>query len=115
MFPTGIPGLALLLLRGSVAIALAAEVHANRHDLPAWLTVAAISIALALAAGGVTPIAAALALAAHALLWLDVGMGSPLGAAVVALDAIALAFLGPGAYSFDSYRFGRRVVVLPPA
>ncbi len=27
--------------------------------------------------------------------------------------AIALALLGPGAYSFDSYRFGRRVVEVP--
>jgi len=30
-------------------------------------------------------------------------------AVVVGLDAVALALLGPGAYSVDSYRFGRRV------
>ena len=34
--------------------------------------------------------------------------------ALVCLDALALALMGPGAYSIDSYRFGRRVVVLPP-
>jgi hypothetical protein len=29
------------------------------------------------------------------------------------LNALALALLGPGAYSFDALRFGRRVVDLP--
>jgi hypothetical protein len=33
---------------------------------------------------------------------------------VLSLDALALALLGPGAYSVDSRRFGRRLVVLPP-
>ena len=35
---------------------------------------------------------------------------SVLVVSIIALDAIALALLGPGAYSIDSYRFGRRVV-----
>ncbi len=35
-------------------------------------------------------------------------------AIVVSLDVIALALLGPGAYSIDSFRFGRHLVVVPP-
>jgi hypothetical protein len=64
--------------------------------------------------GCLTPIAAAIALVAHGLIWSDLGVPSAAAATVVFLDALALALLGPGAYSFDSYRFGRRVVVLPP-
>ena len=30
------------------------------------------------------------------------------------LDAAALAMLGPGAYSLDARRFGRRVIHFPP-
>ena len=71
-------------------------------------------VSLAVATGCLTPIAAMFALAAHALLWSDLSNAGAVQAVVVALDAIALAVLGPGAYSFDSYRFGRRVVVLPP-
>jgi hypothetical protein len=34
--------------------------------------------------------------------------------AIIGLDALALALVGPGAYSVDSYLFGRRLIVLPP-
>jgi hypothetical protein len=52
----------------------------------------------------------------HALVWLALGSGVEAGAVtiVLSLDALALALLGPGAYSLDSRRFGRRLVVLPP-
>ncbi len=33
--------------------------------------------------------------------------------AMASLDALALAWLGPGAYSIDAYRFGRRVTGAP--
>jgi uncharacterized membrane protein len=114
MFPTGMPGLALLILRASVAIALVAEIYGHRNAIPVWLQVAAALISLALAAGCLTPIAGVLALAVHAIAWSRLGAGGEVAATVVALDVIALVLLGPGAYSFDSYRFGRRVVVLPP-
>jgi hypothetical protein len=35
-------------------------------------------------------------------------------AAIAILNALALALIGPGAYSIDARRFGRRIVVLPP-
>jgi hypothetical protein len=116
MFPPGPPGLALLLLRLSVAIALLLHAYLHRDALPGWVHAIAILISLVVSVGYLTPIAAAAALACHALVWLEVGAeaGFVLVALVPALDALALALLGPGAYSVDSHRFGRRLVVLPP-
>ena len=75
---------------------------------------AAILLSLAVSAGCMTPIAAVLALVFHAAVWSALGAGSAVVPIIISLDAIALALLGPGAYSFDSYRFGRRVVLLSP-
>jgi len=115
MFPTGLPGLALLLLRASVAIALVLEDYAHRHELPLWIQGAAALISVALSFGYLTPIVALMGLAFHGLTWANHGGVSADVALVITLDAIALSLLGPGAYSADAYRFGRRVVVLPPA
>jgi uncharacterized membrane protein YphA (DoxX/SURF4 family) len=114
MFPSGLPGLALMLLRSSVALALLFECYAHRQGLPVWLHGVAIVLSVALALGILTPIAAMAAVVVHALIWSFPGAGSALVAATVALDAIALAFLGPGAYSIDAQRYGRRIVVLTP-
>jgi uncharacterized membrane protein YphA (DoxX/SURF4 family) len=115
MFPRGLPGLALLLLRASVVIALLDENCRLWGELPLWVLGAAVLISIALAIGFLTPIFAAVALVFHALLWGTLGIDSSVVALVVALDAVTLALLGPGAYSIDSYRFGHRVIVLPPA
>ena len=114
MFPTGLPGLALLLLRASVAMALLAESYAHRQELSAWMHGAAMLLSTALCAGYLTPIAAALALVLHGMIWSSLGAGSASTAVIVCLDAMALALLGPGSYSIDSYRFGRNILVLPP-
>ena len=50
----------------------------------------------------------------HGLIWFKYGAGNAAVAILVSLDAIALALVGPGGYSVDASRFGRRVVVLPP-
>lgn len=113
MFPRGLPGLALLLLRASVAIALVLEDYAHRRALSSGMHGAAILLSTALCAGYLTPIAAALALLFHGLIWSRLGVGAAGGAIILFLDAMALALLGPGAYSIDSYRFGR-VLVVPP-
>jgi hypothetical protein len=34
-------------------------------------------------------------------------------AALVVIDAIALAMLGPGAHSIDAHLFGRREIIIP--
>lgn len=113
MFPPGMPGLALLLMRVSVALALLLTDLGHRLVLPGWVHVVAILTSVALFVGYLTPIAAATALGFHALVWAAIGVDSPAVTGIFALNAIALALLGPGAYSMDSSRFGRRRV-LPP-
>ena len=117
MFPPGLPGLALLLLRASVAIALLLDDYGHREALPDWVHAPVILISLVVSVGYLTPIVAAAALACHAFIWLAAGadLGAAVTALVFALNALALALLGPGAYSLDARRFGRRLVVLPPA
>jgi uncharacterized membrane protein YphA (DoxX/SURF4 family) len=114
MFPTGFPGAALLLLRFSVALAVLLQGSARQEDLPVWVAVALLSAAILLLVGLLTPILAILALvvqfmgALHSP-WLPRGLD-----AILMLNAMALALLGPGAYSLDARRFGRRVVQMLP-
>jgi uncharacterized membrane protein YphA (DoxX/SURF4 family) len=114
MFPPGFPGMALLLLRMSVVLSLLFTDYIYRLTLPGWVHALALAISILLSLGCFTPIAAVTALVFHALLWLLVGVDYEPVAFVYVCDAIALALLGPGAYSIDAYRFGRRLVVLPP-
>jgi putative oxidoreductase len=114
MFPAGLPGFALLLLRASVAMALLLENVAHRHGLSRWIIGPSLVVCAALSAGFLTPIAAAIALGLHVLIWSLLNADTPGTAAVICVDAIALALIGPGAYSFDYHRFGRRIVVQTP-
>jgi hypothetical protein len=114
MFPAGWPGLALLLLRVSVAIAVLLEGYSHRQGLSGWMLVALALLSACLCAGFLTPIMAILALSAHVLVWSYLSFDGAEMTATALLDALALGLLGPGAYSIDAYRFGRRIVVLPP-
>jgi hypothetical protein len=114
MFPPGLPGLALLLLRASVGIALISECFLHGSSLSLWIQAVNVAFSLLIFIGFLTPVAAAVTLAIHMLIWSFVGLSHLSIVSVISLDAVALSLLGPGAYSLDAYRFGRRVVVLPP-
>jgi hypothetical protein len=115
MFPAGLPGIALLLLRLSVAIMLFID-PAGRVLWPAsiWLAVVSLVAAVAVTAGFLTPILALIcgALKVYALIGTAHGIAPLIVLAL--LLSFAVAMLGPGAYSLDAILFGRRVVMLPP-
>lgn len=113
MFPQGPPGIGLLLLRVSVAVALLVD-GGLAGALPggAW---PAIVLAAALCLGVLTPIVATICGVAGIAVLLGVdGDGIAALAVIAALAATALALLGPGAYSLDARLFGRRLLALPP-
>lgn len=97
-----------------MAIAVLLESYAYRHGLSGWNQSIAIVVSVALFVGFLTPVAAVLSVVFHALISFTLGASGAGLVSLTILDSLALALLGPGAYSVDSYRFGRRMVVLPP-
>jgi uncharacterized membrane protein YphA (DoxX/SURF4 family) len=122
-FPGGWPAAGLVLLRSVAGLTAAGLGGAHLAQEPTVMSSALGAIAilsgLGLVAGFLTPIAAAAA-SLSTLLIAAVGpvpivLGRPMDeatAALVAVDAIALAMLGPGAHSIDAYLFGRREIVI---
>jgi uncharacterized membrane protein YphA (DoxX/SURF4 family) len=112
MFPAGLPGFALLMLRLAVAISGFATSSGAVLQTSWWIYGTCVTIGVALCIGVFTPLFAALSLVIQlcqfVLLWNDLEQR-----AVGILIAAALSLLGPGAFSVDSYRFGRRRVRFP--
>jgi uncharacterized membrane protein YphA (DoxX/SURF4 family) len=124
-FPPGWPGLGLLLLRAAVGLSLAAQgIAALARGDGAWswgFGPLAVAAGAALLIGILTPVAAALAALADSGVAFSLlppaipnVLGSTPAAILVALMAVAVALLGPGAWSLDARRFGRREIVIPP-
>lgn len=103
MFPDRAPGLGLLVLR----LGLGAGLLTAHGPSCGWLSGMAWAAALLLCAGWLTPLAA-LAAATALLLGATVHWG-------LLCVPLALLLLGPGAYSVDARRFGRRVLHKGPA
>ena len=114
MFPQGGPGLALLLLRVSVAAILLITATTFGGPYRTLVVAGASSIAISLSIGFLTPFLSVTACAfSVANLLIGPHPGNLLYVFAI-LDAAALALLGPGAYSVDAKLFGRRVTVVRP-
>jgi hypothetical protein len=112
MFPTGRPGVALLLLRVALSVLLLGSVVSPLARLgSAWFVLVPGALAFALCLGCFTPVVASLCfLFELGIALVGLGVVQPVHAGTI-LDAAALVLLGPGAYSLDARWFGRRQII----
>jgi hypothetical protein len=110
MFPDGAAGLGLLCVRLSVIATLILGVQLTQpgSQLVMWATGI---LGLLLGVGFATPICASICCLVEAYILLSTRGAAPGCVSVSALVALALALLGPGAYSIDARLFGRKIVV----
>lgn len=110
MFPHGLPGVGLLLLRAAVALPLFDDMCSYWPSLTLWIVCAYFLLMTGLVLGIATPVACMIALAVHSAAVESPHLAQNL---LNPLTAVSLALLGPGAFSFDAHLFGRRQIILP--
>jgi hypothetical protein len=113
MFPAGTAGIALLIMRLASGATLLQPIW--RHPLLAPIVSSLILILLAgaLFFGFLTPYASAVSCVIELTSMVRPGAQLEFFIVVSIANTAALAILGPGAYSFDSHIFGRRVINFP--
>lgn len=115
MFPAGLPGVALVLLRitviGMLFDSTAQSSATGSISLSKILVLAATS--LLLLCGAFTPVASVVSIVFEAIYWPSWDGLRSFEFCLRALAIISLLLLGPGAYSIDLKMFGRRLI-LPP-
>jgi hypothetical protein len=115
MFPTERPGFALLLMRVALAVMLMDGVARPFMQLGSlWYLLAPAAVAVALCLGFLTPVVSALCVLLALTSWATSGGAIEAVHVCAVMVAVALAMLGPGAYSLDARLFGRRQVILRP-
>jgi uncharacterized membrane protein YphA (DoxX/SURF4 family) len=123
VFPDGVPGFGLLLLRVTAGVALASSAA---FRLVGWQEARVFSmflVALSLICGLLLLVGLFNWLACGVTALIGFGCALPLrvpllaiplsSALLVAAIAIAVLCLGPGAYSLDARRHGRREIIIP--
>jgi hypothetical protein len=114
MFPTGRPGIALLLLRIAVSLMLLNGALCGPASVTSlWADIALGAAVISLWLGFLTPVTAALCVLLEVLVGLAVRGAFEMIHLCPVLDATVLILLGPGGYSIDAKLFGRRQVILP--
>jgi hypothetical protein len=110
MFPDGWPGVGLLLLRAAVASGTGLGLGGSLA-VPAPLP---WGIAAMVLAGALTPLACLVSCLLAIAVLSQAGWGAASTIALLTgLSNVALALLGPGAFSLDARLFGRRTLRLP--
>jgi len=108
-YPTGMVGVALLLLRVSVAGALGAG--ALLVALP-WAQPVILLIAAAVMLGIMARVASLCGVIVVVIVGVHIGGALGLSAGLHGLAALALSMAGAGGYSIDARLFGRTVLTL---
>ena len=114
-FPSSWPGVGLVLLRGFVSVTLISQAvtyvaHAKVSP-PGWVVIGlTFAGAACLLAGFMTPVVATTVATGTSLLAIAGFIAPPLEVIIL---AIAVALLGPGAFSLDARMFGRREILVP--
>ena len=114
MFPTGMAGAALLVLRVSIAATLV--VNGTSHWVPVtsfWMFSGLALLAILLWLGVLTPYCAAVGCLVQLYVLCTGAAGNQFLLVSSILNSGVLAVLGPGAYSIDARIFGRRLLTLP--
>ena len=110
-FPNSWPGLGLLILRLATGFSLAAVAHADLADTASLLDRCLVGgVVMLLSIGLWTPIAAVTA-AAIQIGTMSLAHQFNSSSVVSAAVCLALAMLGPGAWSLDARLFGRKRIV----
>jgi hypothetical protein len=110
MFPGGAAGTGLLLLRCSVTAALLSDGTAHWNLALIWLIIGLL-LSVGLLTGFQTPYCSSASCLFELYTFCFVQHEIHLALAI--LDGVALALLGPGAYSVDARIFGRRLLIVP--
>jgi hypothetical protein len=112
MFPGGSAGVALMILRVCAGgLLLMCAFTRGQFDSPGWPVIGMGSILLLMGVGALTPIACAVGAFVEAFYILHSHGTDMLQAIFALLVTVALALLGPGAFSVDAKLFGRRLIV----
>jgi hypothetical protein len=113
MFPAGLPGIALLLLRITIAGLLLVSALTNESvgDITPWKAIALGITSILLCLGVLTPLATVLSIVIEAMYFPGSDEFGSANLILHILVSVAMFLLGPGAYSLDSKMFGRRLIL----